>query len=281
MRRDAHSDPDCLTAYIYIDEFPRVATPDFAKAFTQFRKRKVSVTVALQFMSQMVKYNVNTGCQDHQLRDAIYENVGSFVFFRTGSRDAQEIASLLDIDIHQVKKIGRYKALARFLHDNEIGTPSIISIPLAPQPVGNGNADLIVQRMINEGYWLPRKDIETTAELEAPADKSRQHQNDVDSDKIHDLLMSRISVGHGKSSGRPFVSKQELEMATAKLHTDDLQTKKTATPSWSDPSFLEKWCRNKELAELMFVLEQIAEQKEEQEKKTQPKRRARKKSELS
>lgn len=68
--------------YLYVDEFQNFATDSFAVILSEARKYGLNLTVANQYVSQMTP----------EVRDAIFGNVGSFVFFRVGADDATMLA---------------------------------------------------------------------------------------------------------------------------------------------------------------------------------------------
>ncbi len=65
--------------YFYVDEFQNFANESFAQILSEARKYKLCLTVANQYVTQMVD----------EVRDAILGNVGSMVTFRIGPSDAE------------------------------------------------------------------------------------------------------------------------------------------------------------------------------------------------
>lgn len=64
--------------YLYVDEFQNFATDSFAVILSEARKYGLNLTLANQYISQMTP----------DVRDAVFGNVGSFIFFRVGADDA-------------------------------------------------------------------------------------------------------------------------------------------------------------------------------------------------
>lgn len=64
--------------YLYVDEFQNFATESFATILSEARKFKLGLTVANQYISQL----------PDQIKNAVFGNVGSAVFFRVGADDA-------------------------------------------------------------------------------------------------------------------------------------------------------------------------------------------------
>lgn len=65
--------------YFYVDEFQNFANESFAQILSEARKYKLALTVANQYVTQMVD----------EVRDAILGNVGSMITFRIGPTDAE------------------------------------------------------------------------------------------------------------------------------------------------------------------------------------------------
>src|SRR5690606_28150786 len=69
--------------YLYVDEFQKFATEDFAQILSEARKYHLSLTVGNQFISQI----------DQKIKDAVFGNVGTLVSFRIGQDDAEYLAN--------------------------------------------------------------------------------------------------------------------------------------------------------------------------------------------
>jgi CxxC-x17-CxxC domain-containing protein len=67
--------------YLYVDEFQNFATESFATILSEARKYRLSLTLAHQYITQMVE----------PVRDAVFGNVGTMVVFRVGAADAEFI----------------------------------------------------------------------------------------------------------------------------------------------------------------------------------------------
>lgn len=77
-RADIPHIEDRIPFYLYVDEFQNFATDSFAVILSEARKYGLNLTVANQYVAQMVP----------TVRDAIFGNVGSLVSFRVGADDA-------------------------------------------------------------------------------------------------------------------------------------------------------------------------------------------------
>lgn len=72
--------------YLYIDEFQNFITDSIAVILSEARKYKLNLTIAHQYISQLVEKG------DEKIKDAVFGNVGTFVSFRIGVKDAEIIA---------------------------------------------------------------------------------------------------------------------------------------------------------------------------------------------
>ena len=67
--------------YLYVDEFQNFATDSFATILSEARKYALNLTVANQYIAQMT----------HEVKDAVFGNVGSIIAFRMGADDARSM----------------------------------------------------------------------------------------------------------------------------------------------------------------------------------------------
>ncbi|MCL4392740.1 DUF87 domain-containing protein [Patescibacteria group bacterium] len=65
--------------YLYVDEFQNFATDDFAQIMSESRKYKLNLTVANQYIAQMID----------EVKNSVFGNVGSLVSFKVGVADAE------------------------------------------------------------------------------------------------------------------------------------------------------------------------------------------------
>jgi len=72
--------------YLYIDEFQNFLTEGIQVILSEARKYKLNLTIAHQFIGQLVKDN------DTRFKDAVFGNVGTKVAFRVGVEDADIFA---------------------------------------------------------------------------------------------------------------------------------------------------------------------------------------------
>ena len=70
--------------YMYVDEFQNFATDSFASILSEARKYRLSLTLAHQYIGQLVSNDGNT-----KVRDAVFGNVGTIITFRVGAADGE------------------------------------------------------------------------------------------------------------------------------------------------------------------------------------------------
>src|SRR5580704_8839722 len=70
--------------FMYVDEFQNFATESFASILSEARKYHLSITLAHQYIGQLVTSDGST-----KVRDAVFGNVGTIITFRIGAEDAE------------------------------------------------------------------------------------------------------------------------------------------------------------------------------------------------
>jgi len=101
--------------YLYIDEFQNFITDSIAIILSEARKYKLCLTVAHQYIGQLVKGN------DTRIRDAVFGNVGTMVAFRIGPDDAEMVAKQFApvFNEYDLINVPRYNAYVKLLIDNQ------------------------------------------------------------------------------------------------------------------------------------------------------------------
>lgn len=86
LSREDTDEKDRHPFYLYIDEFQNFLTDSVYSILSEARKYQLSLTVAHQFINQLAVKG------DTRIRDAVFGNVGSRVYMRVGTEDADFIA---------------------------------------------------------------------------------------------------------------------------------------------------------------------------------------------
>lgn len=140
--------------YLYIDEFQNFVTESIAIILSEARKYKLNLTIAHQYITQLVKNN------DTRVRDAVFGNVGTSLAFRVGVEDAEKIAQQFApvFDQYDVMNMERYHFYIRLLVDNQ--NPPAFSCKALLPPAGSTTMALRLKEMSRLKYGRPRAVIE-------------------------------------------------------------------------------------------------------------------------
>jgi len=141
--------------YLYIDEFQNFITDSIAVILSEARKYCLNLTLAHQYIGQMVNKN------DTTIRDAIFGNVGTIICFRIGVEDAEILAKQLMPVVNQfdLMNIEKYHAYARLLIDNTASRAFLMKC--LPPVLTNPETISKLKELSRQKYGLPREIIET------------------------------------------------------------------------------------------------------------------------
>jgi hypothetical protein len=180
--------------FLYVDEFQNFVTKSFATILSEARKYRLSLTMAHQFVSQLLIANSDTS-----LRDAVFGNVGSLLSFQIGSDDAEELSEQFEemLTPKDILSLPKYHAYTRLMIDG---------IPSKPFSVGT---------------LPPPKDINDPEQVEKFRVLSRQRYTEkraIVEDKIMRWTQSAseaktISIKAGKDKEK---EEEEMKKARAK-----------------------------------------------------------------
>ncbi len=117
--------------YLYIDEFQNFLTESIGIILSEARKYRLSLTIAHQFIGQLVKNN------DTRIRDAIFGNVGSIAAFRVGVDDTELLTKQFApvVNEYDLMNIEKFNAYVRLLVDNT--TKPAFNMATFPLPQGD------------------------------------------------------------------------------------------------------------------------------------------------
>ncbi|MEX1014642.1 MAG: type IV secretory system conjugative DNA transfer family protein [Candidatus Paceibacterota bacterium] len=119
MSRAKDLDKDYKDFYLYVDEFQNFATDSFATILSEARKYRLSLTLAHQYISQLVS-DGNT-----KVRDAIFGNVGTLVSFRIGANDAEFLEKEFspEYDENDLVNLPKFHILIKLMIDGVASKP--------------------------------------------------------------------------------------------------------------------------------------------------------------
>ena len=143
--------------YLYVDEFQNFATESFATILSEARKYRLALTMANQYVAQLLIDDKNTS-----LRDAVFGNVGSIVSFQVGSDDAEEISLQFEeaVSVKDILSLPKYHAYVRLMIDGVNSKPfSVSTLPPPTWKQDEGRTDKI-RALSRERYTNDRKKVE-------------------------------------------------------------------------------------------------------------------------
>lgn len=143
--------------YLYVDEFQNFATESFASILSEARKYRLNLTMANQYVSQLLIGERNT-----TLQDAVFGNVGSLVCFQVGSDDAEPLSLQLEEMVmpKDILSLPKYHAYMRLMIHGVPSKPfSIVTLPPPAFAQDDGRV-AVIRRLSRERYAEKRSVVE-------------------------------------------------------------------------------------------------------------------------
>jgi hypothetical protein len=99
--------------YLYVDEFPTLASSSFTGMLSESRKYKLDLILAMQYVDQL----------EEEVRNALFENVGTLIVFRVGPDSARDLEPQFAPTLakEDLMNVGRYRIYLKLMID---GIPS-------------------------------------------------------------------------------------------------------------------------------------------------------------
>ncbi|MGD0284611.1 MAG: DUF87 domain-containing protein, partial [Candidatus Saccharimonadales bacterium] len=152
--------------YLYVDEFQNFATDSFATILSEARKYGLNLTVANQYIAQMLP----------QVRDAVFGNVGSIIAFRMSPDDASGMTKYFEpkfTDFDLVHMHNQHFVVSMTIEGEKVQAFSAITLTLPPQ------AEDFSQMIIDHSrsmYAISRESVERLVgeRYLSPADLAKQ-----------------------------------------------------------------------------------------------------------
>lgn len=158
--------------YLYVDEFQSVATPSFMTMLAESRKYGLGLVLANQYLGQLPE----------DIANAVLGNIGSYVAFRSGAKDAELFSGIFGggLDRQDFMNLPNYRAYARLLMNGEILAPFDIETP--PPPGGsNPEAAKRIMEASSLRYGLdPGRPMEKAPDPPSPPFASKDEETDVE-----------------------------------------------------------------------------------------------------
>ncbi len=157
MSRADIPEKDRRDFYLYVDEFQNFATESFATILSEARKYRLNLTVAHQYVNQLLLEGNNTA-----LRDAVFGNVGSMICFQVGSDDAEPLSEQFEEMVlpKDILSLPKYHAYTRLMIKGVPSKPFSVSTLPPPELIPDENRIETVRRLSRERYAEDRKTVE-------------------------------------------------------------------------------------------------------------------------
>jgi hypothetical protein len=142
--------------FMYVDEFQNFATGSFASILSEARKYHLSLTLAHQYIGQLV-----TSEGDTKVRDAVFGNVGTIITFRVGAPDAEFLEKEFMPEFVQQDLVNLAKANVYV----KLMIDGVSSRPFSAQTLAPQITPLVSQRDViiknsQQKYGTPRRVVE-------------------------------------------------------------------------------------------------------------------------
>lgn len=173
--------------YLYVDEFQNFATPSFATILSEARKYRLSLTMAHQYISQLMIGDSSA------LRDAVFGNVGSMVSFQVGSDDAEPLSQQFEEMVlpKDILSLPKYHAYTRLMIDGVPSKP--FSVDTLPPPEYEKDPERVetLRKLSRQRYAEKREVVEekimrwaaSTAEAQASSKKKEKAKEKEDEER--------------------------------------------------------------------------------------------------
>ena len=157
MSRADIPEKDRRDFFLYVDEFQNFATESFATILSEARKYRLSLTMANQYVSQLLLDDKST-----VLRDAVFGNVGSLCSFQVGSDDAEVLSLQYEemVTAKDILSLPKYHAYERLMIDGVPSKPfSVSTLPPPDFEQDEGRMD-VLRNLSRERYSASRTEVE-------------------------------------------------------------------------------------------------------------------------
>ena len=143
--------------FLYVDEFQNFATESFATILSEARKYRLSLTLANQYIGQLL-----IGDKSTVLQDAIFGNVGSMVSFQVGSDDAEVLAMQLEemVQPKDILSLPKYHAYMRLMINGMASKPFSVSTLAPPKFEQDAGRVEKIRALSRERYTEGRAEVE-------------------------------------------------------------------------------------------------------------------------
>jgi len=142
--------------YLYVDEFQNFVTESFASILSEARKYKLDLTIAHQYIGQLVNEN------NVKVRDAVFGNVGTLISFRVGAADAEFLEKEFspEFEAQDLVNLPNYNIYLKLMVDGLTSRPfSAETLPAIEIREGESSKEKIIQAS-RKKYSRPKEKVE-------------------------------------------------------------------------------------------------------------------------
>ncbi|MDP2933311.1 MAG: type IV secretion system DNA-binding domain-containing protein [bacterium] len=146
--------------FLYVDEFQNFVTDSFATILSEARKYKLSLTIAHQYLGQLIAAAPGSSAQNSKIRDAVFGNVGTMACFRIGVEDAEVMGKEFSpvFSEFDVINIDRFQAYIKLMINGTASRPFNMAT-LPPPPGGSLEMARAIKELSRLKYGRPRAEV--------------------------------------------------------------------------------------------------------------------------
>ncbi len=158
MARASMRESERKDCYLYVDEFHNLVTTTFENLFTESRKYGLCITVAHQYMAQLLPPVMAT----------VLGNTGTIIIFRVGGEDARRLVPEMApvFQIQDMLNLGTREFFIKMTIDGETFDPFSAETLAVLQPAHISYREAIVKQSRNK-YTVPVEEVKKKLEEEA------------------------------------------------------------------------------------------------------------------
>ncbi|MBU1992782.1 MAG: type IV secretory system conjugative DNA transfer family protein [Patescibacteria group bacterium] len=180
MKRQKIPKGDRKDFYLYIDEFQNYITESIETILSEARKYRLSLNMAHQYLGQLEEEKSGMQKGHSKVKDAVFGNVGTMMFYKIGAQDAEFLAKeMAPVFAEQdLINMDKYKGVMKLSIETQPSRPFSI-IPLNPYlEEGDKEAAEAFKQLSRLKYGREREFVEREIVRRIGADFSTNIPND-------------------------------------------------------------------------------------------------------
>ncbi len=193
--------------FLYVDEFQNFATDSFAGVLSEARKYRLNLTIAHQYIGQLVSGDMST-----KVRDAVFGNCGTMIIFRVGASDAEFLEPELEPEfmIPDIVNLPNYNFYVRLMVSGTNSRPFSANTLMPFKSNVDAPGEEVIVEHSRRMYTQSREKVEqeitrwSSSLAETPEEASQQSPDMVGINKQGDELFMSVCSVCGKSAKTPF-----------------------------------------------------------------------------